>query len=117
MKTYRFIKPDPNLQSNLMAFGYSCNMGWYPIIEELFDKLSEIVDDGFEVLQVKEKWGTLNIYVNYGSDEIFELIRLAEKKSEITCEDCGKPGTMGSYHGWYSVRCTECREKYEADSR
>ena len=108
-KKYSIVKPDPTLQSNLMAFGFSCGEGWYPLIIELLDQLQEISDReeefDVEVLQVKEKFGELRVYVNYETDEITELIDKYAQRSRITCEVCGETGSMLNYHGWLYVGC------------
>lgn len=111
-KQYTIIKPDPTLKNNLMAFGFMCGKGWYPLIIELLDKLQAIEDrdqKGLEVLEVKEKFGTLRVYTSYATDEIFDLINKYEKKSETTCEVCGKDGTLYSDHGRLKTRCEEHR--------
>lgn len=108
---YRFIKADPDFQSNLMGFGYDCGPGWDKIISDLFDKLDKIVDDDFEILQVKEKFGYLNVYTNYGTDEIFKLIDDAMNKSATVCENCGEPGSIRLRNGWYSALCDKCFSK------
>ena len=118
MKKYYFIKPDPNLQNNLMAFGFECEKGWYPLIEEAFDKIENAINkmpmvdklhfkENFEILQVKEKLGGLRIYVNMYTDEIREIISEAQQKALKTCEICGKPGKMRDIHSWYSTNCDE----------
>jgi hypothetical protein len=66
-------------------------------------------DPGFAVQQVKEKYGTLRFYCS-GTDAIYRYIRLAERLSAITCEDCGKPGTAND-SGWIRTLCDECRHK------
>jgi hypothetical protein len=118
MKKYYFLKPDPSLQSNLMAFGFECGSGWYPIIEEVFDKLEKLIEEmpkeerkhfqkDFEILQVKEKLGGLRIYVNIYTDEIIEIIREAGEKALKTCEICGKPGKIREINHWYFTNCDE----------
>jgi hypothetical protein len=117
VKTYSFIKPDPTLRNNLMAFGYENGLGWYPLIEELFDKITELLDtkylelkEDFEVLQVKEKWGSLRVYVSTANDEIFDLIDEYEEKSSKICENCGKPGIIKEINGWWTCTCAECEK-------
>lgn len=116
MKTYSFIKPDYSLQSNLMAFGFDCGSGWYSLIYELFDKIEELLNtkykefrEDFEVVQVKEKWGELRVYISSGPHEIFDLIESYSDKSTHICENCGKPGTLAENKGWWSTLCSECR--------
>jgi hypothetical protein len=64
-------------------------------------------DTGFAVQQVKEKFGTLRFYCP-GNDAIYRYVRLAERLSAVTCEDCGKPGTQND-SGWIRTQCEECR--------
>jgi hypothetical protein len=64
---------------------------------------------GFAVMQVKEKFGTLRFYCS-GTDAIDRYIRLAERLSAVTCEDCGRPGKAND-SGWIRTQCDECRDK------
>jgi len=112
---YWFYQPDPTLQNNLMAFGWECGKGWFPMLTELSDKLDAMFREkypeymeNFEVLQVKEKFGTLRFYVSSAPDEIYELIDEYEKKSGTICETCGKPGTLKESRGWLITICEEC---------
>ncbi len=108
MKRYKIINPDPKLQRNLMAFGFECGKGWYPLIRELLDKLQDIADENdydFEVTQVKEKYGLLRVYMSWGTEEVFDLIDEYEKKSGTICEVCGEPGELKENKGWYSTSC------------
>lgn len=58
--------------------------------------------------QVKEKYGTLRFYTTYETEEMSQLISIAERKSAITCETCGKLGKRNNY-GWVTTLCDECR--------
>ena len=64
-------------------------------------------ETGLAVLQVKEKFGTLRFYCD-GTKAIHRYIRLAERLSSVTCEECGKPGTP-SHSGWIQTLCEDCR--------
>jgi len=90
--------------------GFDFSDGWYDIIIELFDALHNHTldpeDDPLQFTTFKEKFGTLSIY-SYGGDETtYELIRHAEKRSDHTCEECGKPGEMRS-GSWIRTLCDE----------
>lgn len=61
-------------------------------------------------VQVKEKFGTLSFYMSSGNDEIWNLIREAERKSAKTCEECGKPGKLRG-GGWIKTLCDECAKE------
>ena len=111
MKKYSFIKPDYKLQRNLMAFGYECDDGWLPLIEELFNKIEKMLDNAptfFEITQVKEKYGTLRVYAVGETEEILNLIDEYEVISSKTCEFCGKPGELRDKKHWYKTLCKKC---------
>lgn len=118
MKEYTFIRSDPTLQNNLMAFGFECGEGWYPLIIECFDELQEIVDnnpefENFEIVQVKEKYGQLTIYSGYSWDIFDDILDEYMEKSLHVCEWCGtlENVDMKVWHGWYSTLCDNCFEK------
>lgn len=121
MKEYSFIKPDPTFKSNLMAFGYECGDGWLPLIEELFDKIQNLLDtkypeekENFQVLQVKEKYATLRVYTTGVPNEIYNLIDEYELKSMHICEHCGKKGEIKLSHGWWKTLCKRCFKRYDS---
>lgn len=110
---YTFIHPDPTLRNNLMIWGAECGSGWYPLIQELFDKIQVLVNNNseykeLEVVQVKEKYGELRIYLNYSYDDIEKLIDEYTEKSLHICERCGKDGCLRDDHHWYTTLCDEC---------
>jgi hypothetical protein len=59
-----------------------------------------------QAVQVKEKFGTLRFYTNYSDDYIDGLIAMAENMTDVTCEECGKPGKVRD-GGWIYVACDE----------
>ena len=110
-----FNKTHPETAFRL--FSFECGDGWFELLKELLEQINEIVqflelceDEYFpiSVAQVKEKYGTLRFYMYGTTDSIEQVIDKAELKSAITCEECGKPGSMRERHHWYSVRCDEC---------
>ena len=64
-------------------------------------------------LQIKEKFGTLRVYVIGGDDRVHELIEFAELMSAVTCEACGAPGAVRG-GSWIKTRCNAC-DKEEKD--
>lgn len=68
------------------------------------------------IAQIKEKFGTLRFYVHNGSDRVYDLIDFAEGMSAVTCEVCGKPGTLDKNSGWVKTHCIEHRHP-ERNSR
>ena len=62
---------------------------------------------GFRILQIKEKYGRLEVYCIGYNDEINKVISKYSKLSEKTCIRCGKPATWIS-KGWISPYCDDC---------
>ena len=64
--------------------------------------------------QVKEKFGTLSFYMSSATDEMYDLIREAERKSGKTCEVCSKPGVLRG-GGWIKCLCDECAKEEDKE--
>ena len=80
----------------------SVGPGWGKLLDEVYDRLEKFPDA--YVAEVKEKWGTLRIYV-YGVDEdTLEFIDEIEERSGTICEVCGEPGKLRD-GGWIVCRC------------
>lgn len=60
--------------------------------------------------QVKEKYGTLRFYMTIQTDEMDPIITIAEKRSAVTCEQCGKKGKLRG-RGWYYTACAKHTKK------
>jgi len=118
LKKYTIIKPDPTLKNNLMAFGFEIGKGWMPLVTELLDKIQYLVDNnpeysGLQVIQVKEKFAQLRVYLNYYYKEIEELIKEYEEKSCYICEECGEKGEIRNINNWYTALCDEHYAEYK----
>ena len=112
---------DLPLSENLMSFGFSCGDGWFDIIYDLSKEINDLCKNidpyPITVLQVKEKFGSLRYYYNVICDDdnlfnkIEEFILNAEKRSNKTCEECGKfSGSKTQINGWVSNLCEKCLE-------
>lgn len=62
-----------------------------------------------QICQIKEKWGSLCIYLTYYNPQINSILSFASAMSLKTCEQCGSPGEA-SKRGWIYVMCDPCRE-------
>ncbi|MBI2023543.1 hypothetical protein HYT01_03215 [Candidatus Giovannonibacteria bacterium] len=111
---FNFFQPKKPLTESLMAFGFECGDGWFPLIKELCEKLSALKLKVFEVVQVKEKFGGLRFYPGgielEKAEAVFKLIDEAEAISFTICEACGAPGKPNQ-QGWISTLCDPCRQK------
>ena len=59
-----------------------------------------------QIQQIKEKFGSLRVYVSYGDEVVHELIGYAEYLSSVTCEVCGAPGEMRNDR-WVKTLCDD----------
>ena len=74
--------------------------------------INKAEEQQIKILQIKEKWGYLNIYTNFGNDELYKLIDEAEDKSLTVCEDCGSEENVGlRLTGWYTTICLDCLKR------
>jgi hypothetical protein len=87
-------------------FGIECGNGWNDLIYDLckeIEKTDALMSCRFT--QIKEKWGLLRVYINYGDDKIYDLIYEYEKKSSKICELCGEKAKTRSIHRWLTTLC------------
>lgn len=116
-KMYKFLhvpKVAPNSLLLPIQFGLECGVGWF----DLIDKASAIIEKEIDALplkdqdtyyleQLKEKYGSIRIYMTYETDIMEKAIEEAEKESLVTCEVCGATGSING-GSWYKVRCLNC---------
>ena len=101
-------------QVNPYNFGFGVGDGWYGILKELIIGIK--AGDSREknnwitkVTQCKEKFGGLRFYVTGTSKKNWDLIRKAEDKSMVVCEETGSEVEVGIWNdGWVK---TICRKK------
>jgi len=75
---------------------------------DLWDAHCETEEHDAGFAAVYEPWVVMRDALEPQFDE---LINAAEKKSAITCELCGQPGTIRSRYGWCKTLCTTCAER------
>lgn len=101
-----------------MGRGIECGSGWFGILEETCQKLQALSDESgvkIEFAQIKEKFGTLTIYLDVGEtlnspsviyNKAYDIVREADIKSARVCEKCGAPGNL-RYGSWIMTLCDE----------
>lgn len=79
-----------------LPWGLEISDGWLPLIDDLLGNFAGYLIShpisNFKIVQIKEKFGGLRVYVRHGNDHIFDLIDAAEKIAYETCELCGGKG-------------------------
>lgn len=83
-----------------------CDKGWIPLLRSTLSSLLLVGWDG-NLLQVKEKFGGLRIYIGSGTDIMFDMLDTAEQESFTICEVCGEPGKLRMDRSWYKTLCDE----------
>jgi len=95
-----------------MCFGFECGDGWFPLVRDLSEAIEVACEHDQtpmpEVVQVKEKFGGLRIYVRRATRHVAELLEQGENDSLRICEECGKEGGLCvTESGWYKAVCSE----------
>ena len=90
-----------------MGRGFSCEDGWFNLINRLCAKLQAAVDAG-EIPQpvadqVKQKFGELRFYAWPKVPLTDSLIDAAREQSAVTCEICGEPGVLRWQNGVQTI--------------
>lgn len=104
---------------------YEVGDGWKCICRAAFRAIADVYAehgipmDDFEILQVKEKWGILNIYLGgipgEIADKVFHIVDMAAMVSTHTCEICGLPGKRDAVVGWTKTLCDKHFEELDKD--
>lgn len=90
---------------------FECGEGWHPLIKDALAKIEALGILNLTVLQVKEKFGGLRIYLSFNNAETDAIIRAAALQASETCEGCGskeKVELRGG--GWLRTLCVQCKE-------
>lgn len=90
--------------------------GWIKAFGDLLVEEINSVNPDIEILQIKEKFGSLRFYYAPTSDEIDEIISKYECLSAHICASCGKPDVPQTKNGWIYPICRDCYEKYISSS-
>ena len=98
---------------SFQMFGFEVGPGWFRLVSKLFDDLATVVrptGERLQIRQIKEKFGTLRFYWqgtfdDQTSERICEAVELAEFRSEVTCETCGRRGRLMNTRGWMATSC------------
>ena len=92
-----------------LGVGYvSCGIGWYLILRKLIQRVISL-DPDISILQIKEKFGEIQFYVNSASPEVNNVISDFAVLSGTVCESCGTKDDVTMEGEWVKAFCPECR--------
>jgi hypothetical protein len=113
-----------DLRASLMAFGFECGDGWFELLKSGMEWIKRHTEDtwafpdgyphDFQVVQVKEKFGTLRFYTYGDDDYTASIIRAMEMASHFICEGCGASSKIREDGGWLRNMCEDCYEVFLA---
>lgn len=78
--------------------------GWLPLLDECFFELKAAGWSG-NILQIKEKFGSLRLYISGINPAISEIVNRCEERSRTICEECGQVGELRNDNGWLNTLC------------
>ena len=103
-------------QREQLVHGFECQDGWFELIRTLAGRLREHQSqyphlENFEIVQVTQKMGDLQVNVRGGDAVITNLIREAEQESRSICELDGEPavGLFVCAPYWFRYLCKTAR--------
>lgn len=129
----------PNLQNNLInkyplffeylkehngpiipiQFGIETGNGWYWLLDQLMGEIYQYCNTNDkkipDIIQIKEKFGSLRFYIQGGDEMIDGMIWLAESMSNNICEECGSIEKIGHTTGWIKTLCEPCSKLQDID--
>lgn len=79
-------------------------VGWRPMFDQLMADL-DALDPFLRVVQAKQKFGELRVYLKTYSETAFEMIDAATRRSRETCEVCGAEGSLRTTRRYYQTLC------------
>jgi hypothetical protein len=124
-KKYPKIFADVNKPPNesAMAYGITCDDGWYDLIDNLcwfiqstIDRTTYIQIPQVVAQQVKQKLAGLRFNVTGGDEGILGAIEFAEQLSFTVCESCGSSKAKRFNDGGYLwTACDICKNRKEIE--
>lgn len=83
-----------------------------PAWANLIEKAYEAIPEGVNILQVKEKFGSLCIYVSHYPTGLIDALDEIETLSMYICEKCGELGELQMRGYWVKTLCKACYEAW-----
>ena len=98
---YQYINGEYDLPEGWMQLFLQCCKD----IKEPLEKVGYL--NKFRFLQIKEKWGRMELYCHGATDEVLRIIDKYRFLSQQVCSICGKPANVMTY-GYVCPYCNRC---------
>lgn len=110
-KEFPDLCPENVRNTPISLFGVETPVGWDTIVRELLNNFNTLPKNKKPiVIQIKEKFAELRVYIQNESDEAFAFIEEAVINSTHTCMKCGNLTKSKSNLGyWTVVLCDDCK--------
>ena len=93
--------------------------GWFVAFGEFFfedldhalmESYPEGIPEDFHITDIKEKWGTLRVYMTHHPEAVRDVVFTYEYLSSFVCIVCGAPYPFAqmTYDGWIMPMCEKC---------
>jgi hypothetical protein len=95
-----------HLQKNL-EWAAELPDGWQSLYRQLICDIAK-VDDQAKVVDAKEKFGEMRVYLKAYSEPAFALIDSANARSRTLCQMCAEPAVLSkTASGFYATVCPQ----------
>jgi hypothetical protein len=103
-----FLQAYPVLYSECRPIDFEPPIGWLPLVFEASGLLN---GSAARIRCVKQKMAELRIEGSWFTVDQLTFLRIIAERSRVSCERCGKHGTMRTDNGWIHVACDEHARK------
>lgn len=100
--------------------------GWEPLLRRTFQEITlernkllsscmlekKSMGEDIKLFQVKEKFGTLRVYLTTGNEVTWNLCECAQWASASICEHCGTTQEVTLGGSWLKTLCKGCRKEW-----
>jgi type IV secretion system protein VirD4 len=105
----KIVEKNTSNEVTLERYGLWVGRGWHGLLASIFEEINLYNEQNkgkeIQIDQIKEKFGTLRIYVKNCPEYINGMISVAEKESGYICEICGARGETVVIDRWYKTLC------------
>ena len=102
---------------------HSVDDGWTTLVKEAIDLVNKFNEENpnrefpVKIVDIKEKWGILQIDLNFYYKDLQEQILKICLRSRYICEYCGTTNEVktAKIHGWLKTLCPKCIKEEEKE--